>query len=380
MSTEVPHGGEHGDGGTIGERLGVPSPERAAIAPSGEHVGTPRTASTEGTPLSGDPQRDPEPDPARARRDERIVAALFTLSGACTIFFVAYYWVANLHDRYYTQYLGLSLAASLILIGVAAIYWVKTLMNDEEAVQDRHSLYDQRENDVAGEVFMQGVADSAFLKRPLLRRTFIASQALLGIPAVVLLRSLAPTQPQKAFEHTHWKPGDRLFDAQKFQPIQLLDPAKGVTLDIGGFVTVLPESALTIEEVKDTQGNVIERRTVVDHEIEADSVTMLLRLDPNDFDPNNHRTDYRYVVEGHVAYSKLCTHLGCPVSLYEQQTHKLLCPCHQSQFLVTEGARPVFGPAARSLPQLPIMVDEEGFFRCVKDFDQPVGPGYWERT
>lgn len=368
-------------GGTIGERLGVPSLERAAVAPTAEHVGpVHRSHADTGNPLSGGDERDPEPDEAKAKRDERVVATLFTLSGAAAIFFVAYYWVANLHDRWYNQILGLSLAVSLFLIGIAAIYWVKTLMNDEEAVQERHPLYDQRENEVAGEVFMAGVADSAFLKRPLLRRTFIASQVPLLLAPVVLLRSLAPTQPKKAFEHTHWKPGDRLFDAQKFQPLQLLDPTKGVTLDIGGFVTVLPESAITYEQTTDTEGNVIDSVPRVDPQVEADSVTMLLRLDPNDFDPNNHRTDYRYVVQGHVAYSKLCTHLGCPVSLYEQQTHKLLCPCHQSQFLVTEGARPVFGPAARSLPQLPIMVDEEGFFRCVKDFDQPVGPGYWERT
>ena len=361
---------------TIGERLGTPSLERAAAAPEAEHVGPVRTEEAPAAPVADASATDE----AKAKRDELIVAAMFTLSGAVAVFFVAYYWIANLHDRWYNQILGLSLAVSLTLIGVAAIYWVKTLMNDEEAVQDRHSLYDQRENDAAGQVFVEGVADSGFLKRPLLRRTFILSQVPLIVAPVVLLRSLAPTQPAKEFEHTHWKPGDRLFDAQKFQPLQLLDPTKGVTLDIGGFVTVLPESALSIEEVKDVNGNVIERRTVVDRDIEADSVTMLLRLDPTDFDPENHRTDYRYVVQGHVAYSKLCTHLGCPVSLYEQQTRKLLCPCHQSQFLVTEGARPVFGPAARSLPQLPIMVDEEGFFRCVKDFDQPVGPGYWERT
>jgi ubiquinol-cytochrome c reductase iron-sulfur subunit len=81
-----------------------------------------------------------------------------------------------------------------------------------------------------------------------------------------------------------------------------------------------------------------------------------------------------------VAYSKLCTHLGCPVSLYEQQTHKLLCPCHQSQFLVTEAARPVFGPTARALPQLAIDLDADGYFIALGDFSEPVGAGYWERN
>jgi ubiquinol-cytochrome c reductase iron-sulfur subunit len=79
----------------------------------------------------------------------------------------------------------------------------------------------------------------------------------------------------------------------------------------------------------------------------------------------------------YVAYSKICTHAGCPVSLYEQETGRILCPCHQSQFDVTDGAKPVFGPATRSLPQLPITVDDEGYFMARSDFNAPVGPSFW---
>ena len=81
----------------------------------------------------------------------------------------------------------------------------------------------------------------------------------------------------------------------------------------------------------------------------------------------------------YVAYSKICTHAGCPVSLYEQETSRILCPCHQSQFDVTEGAKPVFGPATRSLPQLPITVDDEGYFVARGDYPEAVGPTYWNR-
>ena len=80
-----------------------------------------------------------------------------------------------------------------------------------------------------------------------------------------------------------------------------------------------------------------------------------------------------------VAYSKICTHAGCPASLYEQQTNRLLCPCHQSQFLITEQARPIFGPAHRKLPMLPLEL-EDGFFVAQSDYLEPVGPSYWERT
>ena len=105
---------------------------------------------------------------------------------------------------------------------------------------------------------------------------------------------------------------------------------------------------------------------------------MLFRLranEPMKFRDAAHET-FRY--GDYYAYSKICTHVGCPVSLYEQQTGRILCPCHQSQFDVNDGARPVFGPAARPLPQLPITVDDEGYFIAVSDFTEPVGPGFWE--
>ncbi len=86
-----------------------------------------------------------------------------------------------------------------------------------------------------------------------------------------------------------------------------------------------------------------------------------------------------WVVDGIVAYSKLCTHVGCPVGLYQAQEALLLCPCHQSTFDVLAGAEPIFGPAARPLPQLPLAVDDEGYLVATGDFEAPVGPGFWDR-
>ena len=83
--------------------------------------------------------------------------------------------------------------------------------------------------------------------------------------------------------------------------------------------------------------------------------------------------------ENLIAYSKICTHVGCPISLWEQQTHHLLCPCHQSTFDLADAGKVVFGPAGRSLPQLPLAVDEEGYLIATSDFHEPVGPSYWER-
>ncbi len=84
-------------------------------------------------------------------------------------------------------------------------------------------------------------------------------------------------------------------------------------------------------------------------------------------------------VGGIVAYSKICTHVGCPAALYEQTTHHILCPCHQSTFDALDSAKVIFGPAARPLPQLPIGVDSEGYLIAKSDFNEPVGPSFWER-
>jgi ubiquinol-cytochrome c reductase iron-sulfur subunit len=113
------------------------------------------------------------------------------------------------------------------------------------------------------------------------------------------------------------------------------------------------------------------------HEHDADASTLLLQVDRERFRPLPGREDW--VVGDIVAYSKLCTHTGCPVGLYQTELDLLLCPCHQSTFDVLNGAEPVFGPAARPLPQLPLDVDEEGFLVATGDFSAPVAGGFWDR-
>ena len=109
----------------------------------------------------------------------------------------------------------------------------------------------------------------------------------------------------------------------------------------------------------------------------SDHPVMLIRLRPDTpriwkaGQENLHYGDY-------IAYSKICTHLGCPTSLYESQTNRILCPCHQSQFIATEYGKPVFGPAARPLPQLPITVNDEGYLVARGDFPEAIGPSFWE--
>src|SRR5690606_34527166 len=83
--------------------------------------------------------------------------------------------------------------------------------------------------------------------------------------------------------------------------------------------------------------------------------------------------------EHYIAYSKVCTHVGCPVGLYEADLGTLLCPCHQSTFDVYDAAKPVFGPAAKPLPQLPLEIDDDGVIVATGPFSDPVGPGFWNQ-
>jgi ubiquinol-cytochrome c reductase iron-sulfur subunit len=46
---------------------------------------------------------------------------------------------------------------------------------------------------------------------------------------------------------------------------------------------------------------------------------------------------------------------------------------------MADDANVIFGPAARRLPQLPIGIDGEGYFVALSDYQEPVGPSFWER-
>jgi ubiquinol-cytochrome c reductase iron-sulfur subunit len=112
-------------------------------------------------------------------------------------------------------------------------------------------------------------------------------------------------------------------------------------------------------------------------EIATDAV-LLIRLRPEEFNLDAERLSWTY--EGIIAFSKICSHMGCAVALYEQNTKHLLCPCHQSTFDVTRAAKVLFGPAARPLPQLALALDAEGYLVAKQPFSEPVGPSFWERS
>ena len=176
------------------------------------------------------------------------------------------------------------------------------------------------------------------------------------LPAIGILRDLSENLNPDVLRHTMWDAGVRLTRDPSGTPIKASD------VTIGSAFHVIPEGLNEAE-----------------HKLEekAKAVVLLMRLDPESVNVSPEKADWN--VDGIFAYSKVCTHVGCPVALYEQQTHHLLCPCHQSTFDMTDDCKVIFGPAKRPLPQLPITVDDEGYLVAEDGFREPIGPSFFER-
>jgi ubiquinol-cytochrome c reductase iron-sulfur subunit len=305
--------------------------------------------------LGGDTVRDLTP--AEAKSAERKVSALFLLSVVGVVGFVATYVFGENEfgqsgNPYYTPLLGSFMALALFGIGAGAVLWAKLLMPDEEAVQERHPFGSPPEERAATALALkEGFGQANIARRPLLIGSLALGGGALALLPVPLLFSMGPFQhKERVLRTTGWKEGVRLI-RQNGTPVKLGD------LVVGAVESVFPD---------------------VDHGTKlADSPALLIRMRPEEMKLAAEKADWTY--EGHIVYSSVCTHLGCPVKLYEQQTHHLFCPCHQSTFAADEGAKVLFGPAARPLPQLAISVDEDGYFVARGDFSEPTGPSYWER-
>jgi ubiquinol-cytochrome c reductase iron-sulfur subunit len=240
---------------------------------------------------------------------------------------------------------GALLAVALGGLSVGLILWAKKLMPVGGLVEEREYPPPQsRALEEAEEAFETGAA--ILERRSFLVKMLGAAAAALGVAALFPIRSLG-TRPGRSLVVTPWRTGLRVVDSNN-APILVDD------VPIDGVLTVFPEG----------------------HTDAADSATLLIRLPPGAYDPMPGREDW--APEGLVAFSKICTHAGCPVGLYQSATRELFCPCHQSAFAVLQAAAPTRGPATRSLPQLPLAI-EDGFIVARGDFPEPVGPGFWSR-
>ncbi|MBC7290141.1 MAG: Rieske 2Fe-2S domain-containing protein [Actinotalea sp.] len=309
--------------------------------------------------------RQSDVDPAAAKRAERQVVAMFAISILGTIGFLLAYFLVRPGEtvasmRISNIALGISLFLAMFGIGAAAVHWAKTLMSDHERQEARHpQRSDAATREAALDVLRQGAEDSGIGRRGVLKGAVVSAVALAPLTvAVPLIGEVGGDWNVSKFRHTLWERGKRLARDPSGEPIRAAD------VTIGSVFHVIPEN------LREEGGS---------HWIEekAKAVVLMVRMDPRDLKETPERAGWSY--DGIVAYSKICTHVGCPVALYEQQTHHLLCPCHQSTFDMSDGAKVVFGPAARPLPQLPITVDDDGYLIAQDDFDEPIGPSYWER-
>ncbi|TFD79646.1 Rieske (2Fe-2S) protein [Cryobacterium sp. Sr8] len=305
-------------------------------------------------------------DPKAERRAERTVYTLFYVSVVGSVFAIAAYMAFPINPedpgsvRENNLFIGLGLSLALLALGIGIVHWGKALMSNHEVIDERHPVRGSEETRArAVEIFEIANEESGFGRRTLIRNSLFAALIAFPLPAVVLFRGLGPdTDPIELLSQTMWKKGTRLAMDPSGTPIRAVD----VTL--GSAFHVIPEGLQDLEHGK--------------LEEKAKAAVLLMRLKPEDLNELPERKDWSY--DGIVAYSKICTHVGCPVALYEQQTHHLLCPCHQSQFDVSNHCEVIFGPAKRPLPQLPIAVDAEGYLIAQSDFTEPVGPSFWERS
>ena len=249
--------------------------------------------------------------------------------------------------------LGSAMSLAFLAIGVGMVIWVRNIMPPVELTEERHPMASPPEDRAAfEETFIEGAEASQITKRPLLRRTLIAATVPVALAPLVILRDLGPL-PGTSLRHTVWRKGTRLLVYGSNQPIT---PAEFNSA--GGMITVVPEGY---------QDN--------DEEL-AKATSIIIKMEPGQLKAP---TNLNWTVDNIVAYSKICTHVGCPAALYEQTTHRILCPCHQSTFDATQGATVIFGPAPRPLPQLPITTNAQGYLVAQSDFHEPVGPSFWER-
>lgn len=286
------------------------------------------------------------------RRATRLIAIALGITTLAALVLAVVYLLGG-----QTQLEGILIAVSLGGLGYAFVVIARRLLPQGPFTEERKPLESSPEDIKAFARDFEAVYDvdpagedaskAGIARRKLLARMLGAAAGALGLAALFPLASLGP-RPGNSLFVTKWRRGSRVVNEQG-EPVNVRD------LEVGGVITVFPH------------GNVGA----------ADSQTILIRLADTAVTTRPGRETW--APEGYVAYSKVCTHAGCPVGLYQQSIERLLCPCHQSTFEVANGATPVFGPATRSLPQLPLMVDHDGFLRSQSDYHQPIGPGFWNR-
>lgn len=267
-----------------------------------------------------------------------VTGLAFLAAAVGGIGFLVTYWMGGRNE-----WLGASLGLFFGAAGVGAVGWGRWLTVQKEATEKREQPSSREEHDAAVVTFEEGAGD--IQRRKLLLWVGAGGMGLVGAMVISLFRSLGGS-PNDALYTRVWKRGQRLMTLDN-------KPVRADALAPGSMTLVFPEDSIGSEKTQ----------------------TVLVRVNPALLELPAGRTGWAPM--GNLAYSRVCTHAGCSVGMYETTTHMLMCPCHQSTFDVLRGAMPTGGPAARPLPQLPLYTDSEGYLRAADGFTKPPGPGFW---
>ncbi|CDP89304.1 MULTISPECIES: cytochrome bc1 complex Rieske iron-sulfur subunit [Mycolicibacterium] len=347
--------------------------------------------------------RWPVPGTKAEKRTERLVAYWLLLGGlsglALLLIFIFWPWeyqpFGSEGEFLYslaTPLYGLTFGLSILSIGIGAVLFQKKFIPEEISVQDRH---DGRSPELHRKTIAANLGDalegSTVKRRKLIGLSLGIGLGAFGAGTLVAFiggliknpwKPVVPTaEGKKAVLWTSgWTPrfhGETIYLARATgrpgsSPFVKMRPED---LDAGGMETVFPWRE------SDGDGTTVEsEHHLTEIAMGVRNPVMLIRIKPADMPKVVKRKGQESFNFGELfAYTKVCSHLGCPSSLYEQQTYRILCPCHQSQFDALHFAKPIFGPAARALAQLPITIDKDGYLVANGDFIEPVGPAFWER-
>jgi ubiquinol-cytochrome c reductase iron-sulfur subunit len=324
------------------------------------------------------------------KRAARLVSIWFGLAGLSALAFIAIFlfwpWkYAAPGEQGYTLYnlttplYGLTFGLAILSIGVGAVLIAKRFIPEEISVQQRHDGPSEPVDQKTTVALLKDSFETSTIGR---RRLMQASMGF-GVGAFALATPIAlaggmvknpwAQGDDSPLWVSGWTPryeGETIFlrrDTGRPGDVVLVRPED---IDAGGMETVFP--------FRETDRG--DEHALLQALRAEDAPVMLIRLRPEDAAKVVKREGQESFNYGdYYAFSKICTHLACPASLYEQQTNRILCPCHQSQFNALHYAKPIFGPAARALPQLPITVNEDGYLVANGDFVEPIGPAFWER-
>jgi ubiquinol-cytochrome c reductase iron-sulfur subunit len=297
-----------------------------------------------------------EDDPKGARRAEMRIAACWSLMLIGGLGLAICYATGG-----QAQIEGACLGIGFAGLGAGLVLWARDLLPGHDVIGSRGGLtHASSEEDRRRMVQSLGRGLEPMARRPFLFKFLGAVGGVFGVALLFPLASLGP-RVNGQLGRTSWYPGARAVteDGQPVKPSDIL---------VNGVATVFPANTGNPSSPANAQDS-----------------TILINLGPasSGFEIGKGRQDWYVGALGSntciVAFSKICTHAGCPVSLYDVQSHQLVCPCHQSTFDVLQDCKPVFGPAPRNLPQLPLSVDAEGYIIARHDYYEPVGPGYWNR-